>query len=372
MSRPSVLHLAILSAAALSTALLARQAPVGSLPAPGPGGHGRVVASSGPTAQAGRATTDGQATKNEGPGTRRLQTISTPDGRPDLQGIWTNATLTPLERPVDLAGKEFFTAEEAAAYAKAARERNNADRRNTADPENDLAIGYNDIWWDRGTNVVSTRRTSLIVDPRDGKIPPLTAAALQKANARAEARRLHPSDGPEDRSLADRCIIRGTAGPPMLPAGYNNTYLIVQSADHVAIIVEMIHDVRIIPFDARPHVSSKIRQLMGDSRGRWEGRTLVVETTNFTDRTNFRGSGGALRVVERFTRVDGDTLLYQFTVEDPESFTRPWSAEIPMKKVEGPLFEYACHEGNYSMDNTLEIARDEERDAARAPKPPRN
>jgi hypothetical protein len=350
MRRPSITLSAILAAIALPAALLARQAPAVRGDRPNP---------------------DGRSPSGVGSAPRRPPpVVSTPDGRPDLQGIWTNATLTPLERPADLAGKEFFTIEEAAAFAKRARERNNADRRDVTDRENDLAIGYNDVWWDRGTAVVSTRRTSLIVDPRDGKIPPLTAAALQQANARAEARRLHPADGPEDRSLADRCIIRGTAGPPMLPAGYNNTYQIVQSADHVAVIVEMIHDVRIIPVDSRPHVSPKIRQWMGDSRGRWEGKTLVVETTNFTDRTNFRGSGDALRVVERFTRADEDTLLYQFTVEDPQSFTRPWSAEIPMKRVEGPLFEYACHEGNLSMDNILEIARDEERAAERASKAP--
>jgi hypothetical protein len=147
----------------------------------------------------------------------------------------------------------------------------------------------------------------------------------------------------------------------MLPAGYNNNYQILQTSEHVVILVEMIHDARIIPLDARPHLSNKIRQWLGDSRGRWEGNTLVVETTNFTDRTNFRGSGAGLRVVERFTRTDERTLLYQFTVDDPQSFTRPWSGEIPMKKTEGPLFEYACHEGNYSMVNTLSTVRDDEK-----------
>jgi hypothetical protein len=242
------------------------------------------------------------------------------------------------------------------------RERNDADRRDS-NAEADLAVGYNAAWWDRGTRIVSTRRTSLIVDPRDGRIPPLTPDAQRKAAARAEARRLHPADGPESTSLADRCIVRGTAGPPMLPAGYNNTYQILQTPEHVAILIEMIHDARIISLDARPHLAGKIRQWLGDSRGRWEGNTLVVDTTNFTDRTNFRGSGEHLRVVERFTRVDKDTLLYQFTVDDPQSFTRPWSAEIPMKRVEGPIFEYACHEGNYSMTNTLSTVRDEEKAA---------
>jgi hypothetical protein len=285
----------------------------------------------------------------------------------DLSGIWTNATMTPLERPVDLAGKEFFTPAEAAAYEKQVRERNDADRRDS-NAEADLAVGYNAAWWDRGAAIVSTGRTSLIVDPRDGRVPSLTPDAQQKAAARAEARRRHPADGPESLSLADRCIVRGTAGPPMLPAGYNNNYQIVQTAEHVVILVEMIHDARIIALDARPHLARKIRQWTGDPRGRWEGNTLVVETTNFTDKTNFRGSGESLRVVERFTRADEDTLLYQFTVEDPQSFARPWSGEIPMKKTEGPLFEYACHEGNYSLANTLGTVRDEEKAAEEAGK----
>ncbi len=174
---------------------------------------------------------------------------------------------------------------------KPPRERNDADRRDTSNAEADLAVGYNAAWWDRGTNIVSTRRTSLIVDPRDGRVPPLTSDAQQKAAARADARRLHPADGPENLSLADRCIVRGTAGPPMLPAGYNNNYQIVQTPDHVVILVEMIHDARIISLDGRPHLAGKIRQWTGDSRGRWDDKTLVVETTNFTDKTNFRGSG---------------------------------------------------------------------------------
>jgi hypothetical protein len=289
------------------------------------------------------------------------------DGRPSLEGIWTNSTITPLERPRELAGKEFFTEKEAAEYEKEARERNNGDRRNS-NAEADLAVGYNDVWWDRGTRVVSTRRTSLIVDPPDGRIPPLTPDAQKREAARAEARRLHPADGPEDRSLDDRCIVRRNAGPPMLPAGYNNNYQILQTPEHVAILIEMIHDVRIIPLDTRPRLPEQVHQWLGDSRGRWEGETLVVDTTNFTDKTNFRGSGEHLRVTERFTRVDEDTLLYRFTVDDPQSFTRPWSGEIPMKKALGPIFEYACHEGNRSMDNILSAARAEEKAAREAGK----
>jgi len=314
--------------------------------------------------QIGRIEQTGEVGQAGRSGSAPAKTVGTArravDNPRDLQGIWTNATMTPLERPGDLAGREFFTDAEAAAYEKQMRERNDADRRDS-NAEADLAVGYNAAWWDRGTNIVSTKRTSLIVDPRDGRVPPLTAEAQQKNSARAEARRLHPADGPENLSLADRCIARGTAVPPMLPAGYNNNYQILQTAEHVVILVEMIHDARIIPLDARPHLSNKIRQWLGDSRGRWEGNTLVVETTNFTDRTNFRGSGESLRVVERFTRADERTLLYQFTVDDPQSFTRPWSGEIPMKKTDGPLFEYACHEGNYSMENTLGTARDDEK-----------
>src|SRR5215831_10190753 len=286
----------------------------------------------------------------------------TPDNHPDLQGIWTNATLTPLERPREFAEKEFFTPNEAAEYEKQARERNNGDRRDS-NPEADLTTGYNDFWWDRGTKVVSTLRTSIIVDPPDGRIPPLTADAQKRATVRAEARLLHPADGPEDLSLADRCIAR--PGPPMLPAGYNNNHQIVQTSDYVVILSEMMHDARIIPLDSRPHLPQNVHQWFGDSRGRWEGKTLVVETTNFTDKTNFRGSGENMRLTERFTRLDENTLLYQFTVDDPESFVRPWSGEIPMKKAPGPIYEYACHEGNYSLSNTLSAARAEE-EAARA------
>ena len=276
----------------------------------------------------------------------------------DLEGIWTNGTITPLERPREFSEKEFLTPVEAAQYEKQVRERNHGDRRD-ANSDADLATGYNDFWWDRGTKVVSTRRTSLIVDPPDGRIPTLTPEAQKRAAARAEARRLHPADGPEDMTLADRCIAR--PGPPMVPAGYNNNHRIVQASDYVVIFSEMMHDARIIPIDGRPHLPNSVRQWFGDSRGHWEGNTLVVETTNFTDKTNFRGAGENMRLIERFTRVDPETLLYRFTINDPRSFERPWSAEIPMKKSEGPIFEYACHEGNYSMVNGLSAARAEER-----------
>jgi hypothetical protein len=280
--------------------------------------------------------------------------------QPDLQGIWSFATITPLERPAELAGKEFFTAQEGAAYEAEVLKRNNMDRRDGA-AEADVARAYNDFWWDRGTKIVKTLRTSLIVDPNDGKIPPLTAAARARQLERAGANRGREFDGPENRPLAERCIIWGSTGPPMLPTAYNNNIQIVQTPGYVAILIEMIHDVRIIPLDGRPHPPSNVRQLKGDSRGRWEGDTLVVETTNFTNRTAFRGASQNMRLTERFRRLDADTLLYRFTVDDPETFTKPWTVEIPVTRSEGPIFEYACHEGNYAMSGGLAGARAEEK-----------
>lgn len=286
----------------------------------------------------------------------------TADGKPDLSGIWTNVTITPLERPADLAGKATFTPAEAAAYEKKMVSENNADRRDLP-PEADVGKAYNDAWWDRGTKVVGTLQTSLIVDPPDGKIPPLTPEAQKRvAAARAEAR-LHPSDGPEDRLLSERCLNWPTAGPPMLPSFYNNNYQIYQGPGYVAIDIEMIHDVRIIPTDGRPHLPPEIRLWLGDSRGHWEGNTLVVDTTNFTDKTRFRGSTQNMHLTEKFTRMDPDTILYEFTVSDPETFTKPWTARIPMRKSKGPIYEYACHEGNYAMTGILGGAREAEKNA---------
>lgn len=292
----------------------------------------------------------GQATPKTRPSAR------TPWGDPDLQGLWTNATITPFERPRELGAKEVLTEEEAAVFERQTLRARDADSRTGAGTEADVALAYNQFWYDRGTKVVGTRRTSLVVDPPDGRIPALTPEAQARADARAAARRRSPADGPEDRSLVERCIL-WTAGPPMLPGGYNNNYQILQTPGYVVILVEMIHDVRIIPLDGRPHAAQNIRQWLGDSRGRWDGNTLVVETTNFTSKTNFRGSGEALRLTERFTRVDADTINYEFTVDDPASFARPWTAAIPMTKTEGPIFEYACHEGNYGMTNLLSGAR---------------
>jgi hypothetical protein len=229
----------------------------------------------------------------------------------DLQGTWTNGFATPLERPRDLAAKAFFTPEEAAAYEKTVSERPATSNDSVADPV---------IWWEKGIKVVPTRRTSMVYDPPDGRIPPLTPTAQKRiADARAETRK-HPDSGPEDRSLMERCIVSPVGGPvPMLPGPYNNNYQILQTKDFVIIVVEMIHDVRIIPIG--PAKAGTVPQWLGESHGHWEGDTLVVDTTNFTDRTRFRGSDDKMHLIERFTRTAPDVLLYQFTVDDPTAFT---------------------------------------------------
>jgi hypothetical protein len=288
----------------------------------------------------------------------------TPDGQPDLQGIWSNATITPLERPDDLAGKTALTEKEAAEYEKEVVKRTNVDRREgIVGTEADVARAYNNFWYDRGTKTVGTRRTSLIIDPPDGKIPQLTPEAQQRVADR-DSRRVRPAEGPEDRSLSERCILWQTAGPPMLPSGYNNNYQIVQSRDYVTIFNEMIHDTRIIPLDGRPHLPQNVRLWMGDPRGHWEGDTLVIDTTNFTEKTAFRGASEKMHLVERFTRVDAETLLYSFTVDDPSAFAKPWTAELTSTRAAGPIFEYACHEGNYGMTGLLRGARADEKKAA--------
>jgi hypothetical protein len=290
----------------------------------------------------------------------------TPWGDPDVSGLWTNATLTVLQRPPELASKEFFTPEEAARFEQTRVEQTNADR-----PSRPGEVGaYNDAFFERGTRGVKSRRTSLIIDPPDGRIPPLTPEAQKRVDARQNDEALRPADGPEDRWLTERCILFG-ATVPMLPEPYNNNYSIVQTPGYVTILVEMNHDTRIIPLDGRPHLSLKLQQWTGDSRGRWEGETLVVETTNlkFNNKSRFgvgflNGlSDENLRVVERFTRTDANTLTYQATIEDPTVFTRGWTIEQSMDRTKGPLFEVACHEGNYGMGFILSGHRSEERAA---------
>ena len=295
---------------------------------------------------------------------RGQNALRAPVGHPDLQGLWTNETLTPLERPRDLASKEFFTAEEAAAYEKRVVQNRIEDPR---DGEGDVADPK--VWWERATKLAASLRTSLIVDPPNGRVPALTPAAQQRMAEQREATRLHPADGPTDRSLQERCILSPTTGPPMLPGPYNNNYQIVQTRDYVVITVEMIHESRIIAMDGRPHLPPAMRKWLGDSIGHWEGNTLVVDTTNFSDKTHFRGSDENLHLIERFTRTAPDAILYEFTVDDPTAFIASWKAEIPMRRSAGPMYEFACHEGNFALGRMLSIARDAEKKAAKTPVP---
>jgi hypothetical protein len=288
----------------------------------------------------------------------------TANGQPDLQGVWSFATITPLERPTELADKAVLTPEEAAAWEKQVIARENKDSR-SANKLADVSAAYNDFWWDRGTNVVGTRRTSLIIEPPNGRIPPMTAEAQKRAAARG-ATRSRLAQGPEDRPVAERCIVGFNAGPPMIPSAYNNNVQLFQTAEHVAIFNEMVHEARVVPLDSRAHLNSGVGLWRGDSRGRWEGDTLVVDTTNFNENAHVSYDTAAsprLHVVERFTRVDPNTLLYEFTVEDPATWTKPWSGQVPMVKTSDRIYEYACHEGNYAMEHMLSGARSDEKTA---------
>ena len=285
-------------------------------------------------------------------------------GKADLQGLWSNALVTPLERPADLADKEFLTEAEAREYQAKRVAAVNRDAR-PDDAAADILLAYNDFWWDSGTAAVRTLRTSLIVDPPNGRIPELTEAAKQRVAATPPP----SADGPETQGLSTRCIYYATAGPPMLPGSYNNNYQIVQTDDHVLIVNEMVHETRIIPLDGRPFPPDQIRQWRGSSRGHWDGDTLVVETRNRRADTPFRGSSENMRLTERFTRVADDVLLYEFTVNDPDAFTQPWTVQITSQRVKDELmYEYACHEGNKSMSGILGGARAAERQAAEAAK----
>jgi hypothetical protein len=274
----------------------------------------------------------------------------------DIDGIWAFGTITPLERPGRFADKAILSAEEIEAYERLAAERE--DGRPPDDGRSNPSVHA--VWWlDYGKTVVETGQTSLIVDPPDGRIPPLTPEAKTRMAAAREARTHGPADGPEVRSLFERCLTKGLP-EVMLPAGYNNNVQINVFPGYAVIFTEMIHEARIVPLDGRPHLPAHVRGWMGDSRGWWEGNSLVVETRNFTDKTSFRGSGANLHLLERFTRVDEDTLEYRFTVTDPTTWTRPWTVAYPMSKTDGPIYEYACHEGNYGLRNILRYARIEE------------
>ncbi len=292
----------------------------------------------------------------------------TPDGRPDLQGIWTNVTLTPMERPAAFAGKLNLTDAEAAVY-----EHRQQDELQSADGKADADFhrragsgetgGYNAVFIDRGSEMArvdGVKRASLIIDPPDGKMPPLTA----EARTRLASARRGGTDSAKDRPLSERCLMSfgSSSGPPMLPVLYNNNYQIVQTPDALVIQVEMIHDSRIIRMNS-VHLPANIRKWLGDSIGHWEGDTLVVDTTNFNDQISFRGSSKNLHVIEKFTRSGANTLLYRATIDDPTTFSRSWTIEYPFQATSGPIYEYACHEGNYSIEDILGGARKAEREA---------
>ncbi len=289
-------------------------------------------------------------------------------GAPDLQGVWDFRTITPLQRPEELADKEFLTEEEAANLEQEAVDRDvrlwEQGARRTEAGEN--VGGYNNFWMDRGTKTIGTRRTSLIVDPPNGRMPSVTSAGQRRADERREYREAHPADSWVDFSSGVRCILGFNAGPPITPAAYNQNVQLFQTPDHVVLMTEMVNTARVVPLDGRPRLTLDIRQWSGDSRGHWEGDTLVIETRNFADKRRWRGTTESMRLVERLTRVDAETLLYEFTVTDPETWTRPWTASVPMVLNPEPMYEYACHEGNYSMPLMLAGARGEETAAARA------
>lgn len=295
------------------------------------------------------------------------------DGRPDTNGVWSFATLTPVERSPEFGDKATLTQAEAEAFEKRTLEVQNRDRRDGdgpggrgSDGRTDLDRAYNQAWWDYGTKVVGTRQTSLVVDPPNGCIPEMTEDAKRRAAARAVLRSRSP-EGPEDRTLSERCLNVGTAGPPMLPGPYNNNVQLVQGTTHVAIHNEMIHDTRLVPLGGGQPLPASVRQWLGDSRGRWEGDTFVVETANFTGQTAFRGASDQMHLVERFTLTAADALVYEFTVTDPSTWVRPWRVVLPMTRNAEPIYEYACHEGNYGLASILTGARAADRDATKTP-----
>jgi len=309
-----------------------------------------------------------RADRPDAAGTKTYAPPKTPWGEPDLQGTFSNRTITPFERPANVAGREFFTQEEVAALEKRAQEQSGDEGRSKG-TRGDVERAYNDFWWDRGTKV-TTPRTSLVIDPPDGRVPELTAEA--KARAADEGKRPafrgagangRGTDTWLDRSTFERCITRGMPGA-MSPTAYNNNYRITQSPGYVAVQIEMLGGARVIPTDGRPHINQSIRQWMGHSVAKWEGDTLVVDTTNFTDKILYRGAAENLHLIERFTRVGPSQIDYRVTIIDPTTFTKQWTVAIPYQDIGEDLFEYACHEGNYGMEGILSGAREEERAAA--------
>ena len=282
--------------------------------------------------------------------------LRTPDGYPDLQGLWNFSTATPMQRPEDLAGRDTLTAEEAAEWEQGLAERRRAGDSTSPTASLEARVSYEQaIWFEQG-DTLERQRTSLIIDPPNGRIP----AIRPDAAARGELTRLlrgRHAHGPEDRGVSERCLLGFNSGPPMTPSVYNNNMQLFQTADHVVILNEMVHNARIVPLDGRAPLPDGLRQWVGDSRGSWEGDTLVIVTTNFLRETSFGGSSAGLHLVERISRVDADTLRYEFTVSDPTTWAAPWSARVDMTRTDEPLYEYACHEGNYSMASSLSGAR---------------
>jgi len=294
----------------------------------------------------------------------------TPDGQPDLEGVWDAASLTPLERPAELGNKEFYTPEEIAAYEKKRMHDMNNDRRDGS-AATDLGRAYNDGWFDRGAHLAGDRRTSRLVDPPDGRFPAMTPAAAKKYQEMHAWLAEHADDSAELRTLPDRCLVFSQSGPPFLPGNYNNFYQIVQAPGVVTIVSEMGHQARAIPLaKGAAHLPHNVRQWEGDSIGHWEGQTLVIETTNFraSDQSRFGVqydgmSDENLRVTERITRTGPNTITYRATVVDPTVYTQPWTVEFPMERSKSAMFEYACHEGNYGLVDILSGARAKERAA---------
>ncbi|MCY4638063.1 MAG: hypothetical protein OXG04_26825 [Acidobacteria bacterium] len=282
--------------------------------------------------------------------------LRTPHGRPDLQGVWNFSTATPMERPEDLAGQSTLTAEEAAAWEQRLAEQRAANESEREDAPLGARLGYSvRVWFEHGHSL-SEQRTSLVIDPPDGRIPAVRPEVAARAELRGLLRGRH-AHGPEDRGASERCLLGFNSGPPMTPSAYNNNVQLFQTADHVVILNEMVHNARIVPLDGRPHLPAHLRQWVGDSRASWDGDTLVIETRNFLGETSLRGSSANLHLVERFTRAGADTLIYEFTVNDPTSWAGPWTAQVRMNRTSEPLYEYACHEGNYSMASSLSGAR---------------
>jgi|TARA_Y100000310_G_scaffold238800_1_gene242321 hypothetical protein len=319
-------------------------------------------------------------------------------GHPDIEGLWDFRNLTPLERPAAFADKATLTPEEAEAFRKLVLQAVDVDNR-TGEATVDVEGAYNSFWWDWGTELREDLRTSLIIDPPNGRLPDITLQALARLEVQNRLRTppvrdffsysanvsVFRPEGPESLGLSERCLVGFNAGPPLNPSAYNNNLRIVQTPKHIVLVTEMIHDARIVPMDERPHLAAEIRRWSGDSRGRWEGNTLVVETTNFTDKTptyqlpvdlaaldegGAVGSGMNMHLVERFTRVSASRLDYEYTITDPTTFVTPFTVNIPMRASDGRMFEYACHEGNYALTGMLKGARLLEAEELDAPQGP--